>query len=193
MALDFNIFQLDQGFQKEVATARKLGIKEAAKIWADELYAKVDKEKISQTAKKLIALKAIRGNDARAAYNLYQAYIESLFPATAWAAWKVLRRLLGVKPPHIFTADKVVFYTPLPSGCPMVRACSGDMDLCEALCRENFKYWAFNHPGPLLSIKEINPNIRWKLHRFRQKPRKSCEYAIVNNYSNDLDEAATLK
>jgi hypothetical protein len=174
-----NIYFIEKGFREEVATARRDGIKVAAQEWAKKLYNNINEQEIIQKARELVMVKGIKGSDATAAYNVYQAYMQSLFPRIAWMTWKLISPYLGVSEPHIYKHSIVVFKTPLPGGCPMIRACSKDMELCEALCRENFHNWAFNLPQLLISIKAVNPRARWELYAFRRNPSESCEYAII--------------
>lgn len=157
-------------FRREVERSKSLGMDEAVRSTAEELSRYVGVEQTKLVAGELRHKTGIRKrNDLEAAFKV-------LRKAVAKNGKEILREF--DRNTVVVGTNRIVLRTP-GSGCPMVEACEGDLELCEKLCRKHEEYDILTSPEFILLTKEINPSIKWRINRFRSRVDEPCEYAIV--------------
>lgn len=157
-------------FRREVEMSKSLGIDEAVRSTAEELLRYVDLEQTKLTAIELRNKTGIRK----------RSDLMAVFKVLRKAVSKNGREILKEFDKNTVVAgmSRIVLKTPR-SGCPMVEACKGDLELCEKLCRKHEEHDILTNPEFILLTKEINPSIKWRINQFRKRVDEPCEYAIV--------------
>lgn len=160
-----------RAMREEVELSKKVGIEEAAKQTAKKLLEYADLPAVKYKAnilKNKIDIK--RRKDAKAALELLKAAV----------------RQHGKDAERAFSSNVIEEseerVTIKASGtCPMIIACDSDLELCEKLCRANEACGILTNPEFILLTKEVNPELRWKIKKFRSSADEPCEYVIELN------------
>ncbi len=156
-----------RALREELKLSSEIGMDEAARRTAEKLIEYADPPAVNYKANLLKYEINLKGNDAKAALELLKAAVGQYGRGAVEAlSSSVIEE----------TSNKVVLK--VGGECPAITACDGDMALCEQLCRANEAHGILTNPEFILLTKEVNPGLRWKIHKFRRSKKGSCEYDI---------------
>jgi len=154
--------------REEVELSRKIGAEKAAEETAKRLVEYADLPAVKFKAnilKNKIGLK--RRKDAKAALELLKAAVRQ-YGRAAEEAFSA----------NVVEASEARVVIKAAGSCPMLLACEGDLKLCEKLCSANEACDILTNPEFILLTKEVNPELKWKLKKFRTTADEPCEYVI---------------
>jgi len=154
--------------REEVALSNKIGAEEAAKKTAKKLVEYADLPAVKYKANILKEKTDIKKRkDAKAALELLKAAV----------------RQHGKEAERAFSSNVIEeseerITIKVLGTCPMIIACDGNLELCEKLCRANEACDILTNPEFILLTKEVNPELKWKIKKFRATVDELCEYVI---------------
>ncbi len=161
---------LQRLFKREVALAKEAGVEEATKWAAGELSGYINVEMIRAKVRQLkYKVGTKRRNDARAIIELLKAAVGQY----GYEAVEEFEKNI------IEVSDSKATIRMSNPECPVLQTCSGDLALCESICRSHELHGILTNPEFVQLAKEVNPKAKWKLSKFRENADGACEYAVV--------------
>jgi hypothetical protein len=147
----------------------------AIKDFVSFFYKFFDKEGFSVYGTHFKVNNKLFGNDAMVAFLAFREYYISNLPF--WR--RLIARLLKLPRVVYISPERVSFIPPFYKRCPMLSYKELPLDRVKVLCERLFERECFARPDVIHIVKSINPCLKWKLQKFRDKRNGYCVYSIV--------------